>query len=86
MLKSISQWSLLLLPFENYLFPGQLMLVATNTNFDISNSQPQGRFEFLRHPKTFRAAVVQVRNFKTSTVAIWGYGGGGRGGLNPSMK
>ena len=36
------------------------MLISTETDFDLSNKPPHGGFQYLRHPESFRACLVQV--------------------------
>ena len=41
---------------------GQLMLVAGEKDFSLENQRPENGFQFIHHPKSFRACLVQVSN------------------------
>lgn len=41
-------------------FLGQLMLISTLKDFPIDKHKPKHGFRYLKHPKSFRASVVQV--------------------------
>ncbi|XP_044182800.1 uncharacterized protein LOC114968748 [Acropora millepora] len=41
---------------------GQLMLVAGEKDFSLENQRPEKGFQFIQHPKSFRACLVQVSN------------------------
>ena len=41
-------------------FLGQLMLIGTIKDFPINKHIPKTGFKYIRHPKSFRASVVQV--------------------------
>ena len=41
---------------------GQLMLVAGEKDFSLENQRPEEGFQFIKHPKSFRACLVQVTN------------------------
>lgn len=39
---------------------GQLMLVAGEKDFSLENQRPKEGFQFIQHPESFRACLVQV--------------------------
>lgn len=41
---------------------GQLMLIAGEKDFSLENQRPDKGFEFIKHPESFRACLVQVSN------------------------
>ena len=41
---------------------GQLMLVAGEKDFSLENQRPEKGFQFIQHPESFRACLVQVSN------------------------
>ena len=41
---------------------GQLMLVAGEKDFSLEKQKPVKGFQFIRHPQSFRACLVQVSN------------------------
>ena len=41
---------------------GQLMLVAGEKDFSLENQRPEKGFQFIHHPESFRACLVQVSN------------------------
>lgn len=41
---------------------GQLMLVAGEKDFSLEHQRPEKGFQFIEHPKSFRACLVQVSN------------------------
>ncbi|KAJ3285139.1 hypothetical protein HK104_009624 [Borealophlyctis nickersoniae] len=56
--------------WEQYLTPaptciallGQIQLVACASDFSLEESTPRDGFKYIRHPKSFRACLVQVSN------------------------
>lgn len=41
---------------------GQLMLIAGEKDFSLENQKPEKGFKYIKHPKSFRACLVQVSN------------------------
>lgn len=41
---------------------GQLMLVAGEKDFSLEHQRPEKGFQFIEHPESFRACLVQVSN------------------------
>ena len=41
---------------------GQLMLVAGEKDFSLEHQRPEKGFQFIAHPESFRACLVQVSN------------------------
>ena len=41
---------------------GQLMLIAGEKDFSLENQRPEKGFQFIKHPESFRACLVQVSN------------------------
>ena len=41
---------------------GDLMLVAGEKDFSLENQRPEKDFQFVQHPESFRACLVQVSN------------------------
>ena len=41
---------------------GQLMLVAGERDFSLENQRPEKGFQFIQHPESFRACLVQLSN------------------------
>lgn len=41
---------------------GQLMLIAGEKDFSLESQKPKDGFQFIQHPKSFRACLVQVSN------------------------
>ena len=41
---------------------GQLMLIAGEEDFSLENQKPKDGFQFIQHPGSFRACLVQVSN------------------------
>ena len=41
---------------------GELILIAAEKDFSLENQRPEKGFQFIHHPKSFRACLVQVSN------------------------
>lgn len=41
---------------------GQLMLIAGEKDFSLESQKPKDGFQFIQHPSSFRACLVQVSN------------------------
>ena len=61
MLSQHAGWEEFLIPAPMTIaFLGQLMLIGTLKDFPVDRNIPKQGFKYLKHPKSFRASVVQV--------------------------
>ena len=64
MLSQHAGWEEFLIPAPMTIaFLGQLMLIGTMKDFPIDKHIPRNGFRYLKHPRSFRASVVQVNMF-----------------------
>ena len=63
MMSSSMNWAQFLTPAPwSIALLGHLMLVAGQRDFSLENQRPEKGFQFIKHPESFRACLVQVTN------------------------
>ena len=63
MMSTRMNWAEFLIPAPfSIALMGQLMLIAGEKDFSLENQRPEKGFQFIKHPESFRACLVQVTN------------------------